>query len=223
MSDSIIIQRPDGQAGQLFLLFHGSGSSARDMEPVGAWLANEFPIAFIVSVNAPLRADIGLGYQWFSVAGINESERKARVKAAMPQFLDTIKHWRIESGVAPAATAIIGFSQGAIMALETSSLEEHIAGRLVAIAGRFAGLPPHARSDTTLHLIHGKQDPVIPYQLTIEAAEHIIDLGGDITADIIPFIGHEINEEVMRLMIKRLKSYVPKRMWEEALRSAPRD
>jgi phospholipase/carboxylesterase len=138
----------------------------------------------------------------------------------MPPCLAAIREWQGRAGVEPAATALIGFSQGAVMALESSRDTSPVAGRIVAIAGRFAALPEVAPRDTTLHLIHGKADPVMPYRHTIAAAERLIGLGADATADVLPFVGHAIDEEVVALLIERLKAYIPRRLWEEAMRAA---
>jgi len=67
MLTSITVSRPEGDAQQLMLLFHGVGSDAQDMVPLGEQLAAAFPGAFIVSVQAPERFEFGPGYQWFSV------------------------------------------------------------------------------------------------------------------------------------------------------------
>lgn len=58
---------------------------------------------------------------------------------------------------------------------------------------------------------------MIPYRHAIDAAHRLRDLGGDVTADILPFAGHEINAEMAELVVERLLGHVPKRMWEEAL------
>ena len=50
----------------------------------------------------------------------------------------------------------------------------------------------------------------------------LLQLGADLSADVIPFLGHEISDEVIDLVIQRLCTYVPERTWREALRSAPR-
>jgi phospholipase/carboxylesterase len=67
-----------------------------------------------------------------------------------------------------------------------------------------------------VHLIHGKQDAVIPYAHTVYAAERLVSLDADVTADVLPFVGHEINEEVTALMMERLSTHIPKRLWEAA-------
>ena len=68
--DDLIIQQPAGPAQQLVLLFHGVGSSAQNMLPVGRQLAAAYPNATVISVQAPFASDFGQGWQWFSVAGV---------------------------------------------------------------------------------------------------------------------------------------------------------
>jgi phospholipase/carboxylesterase len=131
-----------------------------------------------------------------------------------------VQAWQREAGVATDAVALIGFSQGGIMALEATRDQAPIAGRVVSIAGRFAQLPSTPNAGTTLHLLHGKLDPVIPYGFTVEAAQHLVRLGGDVTADVIPFVGHQINDEIATLLIERLRGHLPKRTWEAAMRAA---
>jgi phospholipase/carboxylesterase len=131
-----------------------------------------------------------------------------------------IRSWQQRCGVTADRTAFIGFSQGSIMALESCLGSNPPAGRVIAIAGRFAPLPDAVPTSVTFHLLHGKEDPVIPCRHSVEAAQHLLALGGDVTADIEPFAGHEINEDISRLVLQRLTTYVPKRLWDEALRAA---
>lgn len=218
MSDTIIIQQPLHAAQQLLVLHHGVGGTAQDMVPLGQHLATQFPNAFIVSVHAPYASDLGsnsAGAQWFSVQGITDENRPARVAEALPAFLHNLRYWQTTSGVEPTATAVIGFSQGAIMALEAAQAQAGLAARIVALSGRYAQLPEHAPEKTTLHFIHGKDDPVIHYGHCVTAAERLVRLGGDITADVIPFIAHEVNAEVMEKVLERFTGHIPKHKWEE--------
>jgi len=220
MSDSIIVARPQGQPQQLMLLFHGVGASADDMLPLGRALSEEFPDAFVVSVAAPADSGAQGGREWFSVRDIDEQNRPARVDAALPVFIETVRDWQRQAGVDTDAVALIGFSQGGIMALEATREQPAIAGRVVSIGGRFAQLPAAPNAGTTLHLLHGKLDPVIPYGFTVEAAQHLVAIGGDVTADVIPFVGHQINDDVATLLIERLRGHLPRRTWEAALQAA---
>lgn len=216
----IVVQQPAGPAKQLFLLNHGVGATPEGLVPLGQQLAAAFPEALIVSIQAPHASDLGQGYQWFSVRDITEENRPERVAEALPEFVKMVEGWQAQSGVAPDATALVGFSQGAIMALEAAQLEQHLAGRVVALSGRFAQLPKLPHAHTTLHMVHGKSDTVIHYGYTVSGAEHLISLGADVTADVIPFLGHEINDEVVETVVERLLGHLPKRHWVEAHRAA---
>ncbi len=220
MTESIVIQQPNGRAEQLVLLFHGQAETPQAMRPFGERLARQFPNAFIVSVVAPESADGGTGYQWLSELGVDEGDRTSRLTAALPAFLHAVVHWQAVSNLGPVATALIGFSQGAIMALEATHGDNACAGRVVAIAGRFHDLPERAAAVTTVHLLHGKQDAVIPYRHAVEAEQHLLRIGGDVTVDVLSFLGHVLADEFIELTVERLTGYVPRRVWEEAMRVA---
>jgi phospholipase/carboxylesterase len=216
-----VIQHPQPTAAQLILLFHGVGADAQSMRPAGERLAAEFPMAMVVSVAADQPSDISSGFQWFSVAGITEENRAARIAQAMPAFEACVKHWQSVAGVSASATALIGFSQGAIMALEATQRATPLASRVFAISGRFAKLPATAPDDTTIHFLHGKTDAVIPYSHAVSAAHQLRDAGADITAEVLPFIGHEVHPDFVDLVVLKLSTHVHKRLWAEALKQAP--
>lgn len=218
--EALIIQQPSGAARQLVLLFHGLGASEEDLRPVGERLAAEYPEALVVSLRAPHPTNFGCGYQWFSVAGIDDAKRVERVAAEMPLFVAVIRQWQRDTNLGPEATVLVGFSQGAVMVLEaaTQAGDDVLAGRVVALAGRYARLPETNPGGTTLFLVHGKADEVIHYGFTVEAAKHLAALGADVVADVIPFLGHGIDAEVLELVAKRLRTHVPKRHWEAAMR-----
>lgn len=220
MSETIEIQRPEGAAQQLMLLQHGLGSTPQALLPLGQRLAQDFPHALVISVQAPQASDLGEGYQWFSVRGMTDESRPARVAEAMPAFMAMVHDWQRQSGVGPEATALIGFSQGAIMSLEATQRPELLVGRVVALSGRFATLPRAPHPHTTVHLVHGKSDSVIHYGYTVTGAERLIRLGADVTADVLPFLGHEINDLVVETLMKRLLGHVPQRYWKDLHRAA---
>jgi phospholipase/carboxylesterase len=216
MAEHVLVQNPAGGAKQLMLLFHGVGATAQDLLPLGARLAQAFPEAYIVSVQAPYPSDLGQGFQWFSVRDITEENRPARVAEVLPQFVALVEDLQRQTGVGPEATALFGFSQGGIMALEASQLPQHLAGRIVALAGRFAQLPQTPHALTTLHMLHGKEDAVIHYGYTVTAAQHLVNLGADVTADVLPFVGHSVSDDMLDLLVERLQGHVPKRLWDAA-------
>ena len=218
---AIVVQQASGQLQQLFLLAHGFGANAADLVPLAERIAKAFPHSTVVSIEAPLPAGNAGGFQWFPLAEISETNRVERIGGALPGFCAEVRAWQRDTGATPAVTALVGFSQGAMMALESTSGAEAIAARVVAISGRFAALPDQVPEQATIHLLHGKEDPIVPYRHAIDAAHRLLALGGDVTTDIVPFIGHEIDDELVDLLLQRLRSHVPKHIWREAMRDVP--
>jgi phospholipase/carboxylesterase len=207
MHDAVIIQQPAAMGAglqELLLLFHGVGASAQDLEPLGQFLARGRPQAWIISVQAPLASDGGRGWQWFSVSGITEANRPARIVEAMPRFVEAVAHWQRQAGIDAASTTLIGFSQGAIMALEATQQARMLAGRIVAIAGRFARTPRRTPPGTLLHLMHGDEDRVIPMALASDAAATLRSMDASVTIDVIPGLGHGIDARVLKRIAARL-------------------
>ena len=197
MPPSIVIQKPAGATNQLILLFHGVGSNAQDLVPVGKQFAAKFPNSMVVSLEGLNPSDFGQGRQWFSVAGITEESRPARVAAAMPAFQALIQQLQKVSGVAANKTTLIGFSQGSIMALESTQRAPTLASHVIAFSGRFASAPEKAPAGTAIHLIHGDADPVIPVENSRSAARLLQALGANVSLDIEPGMGHSIDARML--------------------------
>jgi len=214
--DYFVVQSPEKPAQQLLLLFHGVGDNAANMGQIGRWFAPIFPDALIVSVGGiePCGPN---GRQWFSVQGVTEENRQARIDAIMLTFIETVRYWQKQSGVSGTATALIGFSQGAIMSLESVKAQPGLASRVIAFNGRFATLPKTSTTSTTIHLIHGGEDRVIELSHAIAAQEALIREGGDVTLDIVDELGHAIDDRSMQFALDHLRFTVPKHYFDEAL------
>ena len=204
MIASIVVQKPAGEAHQLILLFHGVGSNAQDLVPVGQQFATKFPDALVLSLEGLQPSDFGQGRQWFSVAGVTEENRPGRVAAAMPAFRSLIQGLQKESGITAAATTLIGFSQGSIMSLESTQTQPTLAAHVIAISGRFASAPKHAATGTSVHLIHGDADQVMSVESSRSAAKQLQALGVPVTLDIEPGMGHGINAHMLSAALARL-------------------
>lgn len=210
----VIVQQPATTA-QLFLLYHGVGDNPDSMGEIGNWFARTFPDALVVSVGSP-----GAGRQWFGETDLHDQTVQQRVDAAMPQFVESVRHWQKKSGVRPEATALIGFSQGGSMVLEGIKAHPDLAGRAVVFNGRFITLPEKASTRTTIHLIHGDYDEQIPLYHAQQAEHRLTACGGDVTLDIVDDLEHAIDHRSMELALNHLRYTVPKRYFDEALSGA---
>jgi len=210
----VIVQQPATTA-QLLLLYHGVGDNPDSMGEIGNWFARTFPDALVVSVGSP-----GTVRQWFGETDLHDQTVQQRVDAAMPQFVESVRHWQKKSGVRPEATALIGFSQGGSMVLEGVKAYPNLAGRAVVFSGRFITLPEKASTRTTIHLIHGDYDEQIPLHHAQQAEQRLTACGGDVTLDIVDDLAHAIDHRSMQLALNHLRYTVPKRYFDEALSGA---
>lgn len=211
-----------GRPEQLMILLHGWGASAADMAPLARTLQREFPQAALLAPEGFEPVDSGLaGRQWFSLAGITEDNRAARVAAVLPRLADWLRAAQAATGLGPAATALVGFSQGAILSLELVQRHDGIAGRVLSFSGRYATLPEQALAHTTLHFFHGATDTVIPAMQSRLAMERLATLQGDATIDIAAGVGHELPDELVQCALQRLRTHIPHRTWVAAMGAVP--
>ena len=207
-AQNLIIQQPAEPATELVLLLHGVGATAESMAAVGQCLAARNRRALVVSLAGLDPSDISDGRQWFSIQGVTEANRQGRVDQAMPRFMAAIAQWQKTTGIPASHTTLVGFSQGAIMALEASKLAPAPAHRIVAIAGRYASLPAHAPA-ATVHLLHGTADTVMPVALSEAAAHHLAHLGAQVTLDVAPGVGHMPHPVLLTALGQHWRSPAP--------------
>lgn len=215
-----------GRPEQLLLLLHGVGDRAAGLGSLAQALRRAFPQAAVLSFDGvePFDGDpLGLtgGRQWFSRLGLTHENRPERVRAVLPQLAALVRGAQQKIGVGPAATALVGFSQGALCALELAQAEDGLAGRVLSFAGRYATLPDRALQHTTLHFFHGSADAVIPADHARAAMQRIAELQGDATIDIAEGVGHELPIALVNRAIERLRTHIPHRTWAAALGAVP--
>ncbi|KND17263.1 hypothetical protein ADZ37_19325 [Pannonibacter phragmitetus] len=170
------------------IFLHGVGGTGAAMRPLAEALALPQPVAF---PDGPRPFDMGLGRQWFSVKGVTEANRPGRVAEVLPAFARMI-----ESLGDPRDSLLIGFSQGAIMALHAVAAGLPVAG-VIALSGRLAG-PVDLRSDwPPITMIHGADDPVIPLAAARATEAWLHDVGAAPRLTVFDGLGHSIDARVL--------------------------
>lgn len=195
---------PHGKQGKppmnsLVIFLHGVGSRGADLAPLGhAWQAL-LPEASFVAPDAPQPFDRGgPGRQWFSVSGVTEANRPQRIVAAREAFDGTL--WPIirQAGFTDRLerVALVGFSQGAIMALDALASGRWPVAAVVAFAGRLASPEPLAPATVTKALlVHGTRDQVMPVVESERAMTRLAKAGVTIELHLSPGEGHTVSAE----------------------------
>jgi len=213
---------PGTDVQQLFVLLHGVGGTPEGLEPLGLALRVAFPGAVVLIPEGFEPYDGGgAGRQWFSARDVDDRTRVQRVAQAMPALVDYVRAAQHRLKLRASDTALVGFSQGAIMALEAVQTQERLAGRVLAFAGRYAQLPTSAPPYTTIHLLHGAADAVMPVAHAQDAQKRLAALHGDCTIDVAWRVGHELHPALIQRAIVRLQTCVPLRSWEAAMQGDP--
>jgi len=187
----------------LVIFLHGVGSCGADMIGLGRHWAEALPDTGFAAPDGPDPFDMyaqASGRQWFSVKGVTADNRAQRLVEAREAFDATLHAVMAERGIDdPARVALVGFSQGAIMALDAVVSGRWPVAAVVAYSGRLSSPLPWMPAPTPIRLVHGDQDEVIPFAETLEAAERLTAVGLSADAHILKGLGHSINAPGSRL------------------------
>ncbi len=92
-------------------------------------------------------------------------------------------------------TMVIGFSQGASVALELAFGEPACAGLVIGYAARLYRLPTaDDRVAARIRLVHGGSDSVVPASYGEAAYRRLRGIGADVTLDLLPEEGHAVGQ-----------------------------
>lgn len=214
--DPVVLVPANQRAQVLFVLLHDDAASPDQLDALKNALLQAFPQAALALLYGSL-ASAANRHHWFDQDGLNEDNYVGRVESAMPRLVAHIQWVQKQLQLTGEVTALCGFGQGATVALEAALAHAGLAGRVLAFSGCHARLPGAVSQATTLHLLHGSDDPVIPQDAMKAVHAHVSDLGGDATLDIASGVGHELHPALVQQAVHRLQTYVPLRSWKEAM------
>jgi phospholipase/carboxylesterase len=195
-----------GQAKRLVVFLHGYGADGNDLIEIGRAWQDMLPDTAFVSPHAPNPCgQAPMGREWFPLTFRNPDERWTGCNAASPalnQFLDAELARR---KLPPSALALVGFSQGTMMALHTGLRRAAAPAAIVGYSGMFVlpGTSPDAvatevKSKPPVLLVHGDQDELIPVTALLMGSQALAALEVPVEWHISPGVGHGIDQEGLR-------------------------
>ena len=196
-----------GPARQLVVLLHGYGADGNDLIEIGRAWQPLLPHAAFVSPHAPRPCgQAPVGREWFPLTFRDPDERWLGVNTAAP-MLDRFLDAELARLALPgSALALVGFSQGTMMALHVGLRRPTAPAAIVGYSGIFVlpnGGTPEAvaaqiKSRPPILLLHGEQDDLIPVEALFQATQALAALDVPVEWHISPDIGHGIDEEGLR-------------------------
>lgn len=205
--------RIGGAPRQLVVLLHGLGADGRDLLGLAPALAERLPRAAFHAPDAPHPCDMAAyGRQWFSLQDRRPQamlQGAARAAPALDAFVDALL---ARYGLGDDRLALVGFSQGTMMALHAALRRPRPAAAVLGYAGALVGaelLAAEARSRPPVMLVHGDADDVVPVGAMFLAVEGLGVAGVPVQWVLRPGLPHSVDPEGLEIGGRFLGSVLP--------------
>ncbi len=204
-SEVIRAGAPLGAARAAMVLVHGRGASAEGM----LGLADAFEAPDVAYVAPQARSGIWYPYSFMAPVSQNEPHLSAALKTLSEVVGDVERQ-----GVPSERIVLLGFSQGACLALEFAARNARRYGGVVALSGGLIGPEGTPRNysgslaATPVFLGCSDVDSHIPLERVHESTGVLTRLGGNVTEIIYPGMSHTIVQDEVDHVKKILQGVV---------------
>jgi phospholipase/carboxylesterase len=185
------------KARSLVILLHGLGADGEDLIELAGHLGQALPDTAFVAPNAPEPCDMApFGYQWFSLQERTPAVMAAGADQAAPVLTGFIEAELAAHGLEASRLALLGFSQGTMMALHVGLRLASAPAGIVGFSGALVAperLAAERRAAPPVLLIHGDADPIVPFQAMAVAADGLAAAGVEVATIRRPGLGHGID------------------------------
>jgi len=163
---------------QAIILCHGYGGDGRDISMLATNWQRFLPEAVFLCPNAPEVCTVNpLGYQWFDMTIENDEtilEKSLVAEKKLNTFLDQVlDNFQLDT----KNLALVGFSQGSMMIIQTALKKKEQINCLVAYSGKIINkqhLSGNIVSRPKIFLIHGDKDTIISPSYLLESKEFLV-------------------------------------------------
>lgn len=207
---------PSG-ADAAVVFLHGYGADGADLLGLADPLAPHLPGVAFHAPDAPERSvNNPFGYQWFPIPWLDGSS-EAQARDAMARSVDLLDDWLdkvlADEGLTADRMVVLGFSQGTMMALHVLPRRDTAVAGIVGFSGRLLApdlLAAEARVKPPVLLLHGDQDPMVPFQDMQVAGEALEQAGFAVYGHVMKGTGHGISPDGLSVALSFIKDRLGK-------------
>lgn len=186
---------------QLVVFLHGYGTNGDSLMHLGEQWSDALP-------DAEFKAPHGLesfegsssSYRWFPWIDFEAENVRPGLEKSAAQLAKILSGWLDERSLTTNDLAIVGFSQGMMVALE---LMFHLSGIRAIIGYSGAFYPPSIRTLSVqrpnILLVHGDADSGVPYSFMLRAGQELHHLGLNPQLETRPGLNHCIDQKGIQL------------------------
>lgn len=198
-----------GPVRQLVVLLHGVGANGNDLAELIPYVAPALPDAAFIAPDGPFPYDMApFGRQWFSLADRSVAALAAGIQATAPLLDAFLDQQLARFGLSDGDMALVGFSQGTMMALHVAPRRERAAAAVVGFSGAVVApetLGQELRSRPRVLLVHGDADDVVNPACLAHAEQSLSAVGVPVLTDLRPGLGHSIDGPGLGLAVAFLR------------------
>ncbi len=185
----------------MVILLHGYGASGDDLIDLALSWQDSLPHTLFWAPHAPHTCDMNpCGYQWFGLQDLSPFNLRKGLDACTPTIASAIQAELTKHQLSPTNLILVGFSQGAMLALDLMFYLPGLKG-LIGYAGAF--VPPLNATLPSVKpavlLVHGMADTVVPFPALGAAQAALNALGATPTIHAIPHLAHGIDAQGIHL------------------------
>ncbi|MBY0291722.1 MAG: prepilin peptidase [Alphaproteobacteria bacterium] len=214
----------------IVVLIHGYGADGDDLLSLGKAWASFLPNTLFVAPHGPSPSELNpYGKQWFGLGDWNLNKistppQTARmlkeVQSLTPSFNRYLDELLKAEGLPPEKLALVGFSQGAMLALHIA-LHRPLCAGVVAYSGAFLNDPTEViMARPSVLLVHGMDDQLLPPFFSQAAEEGLKHLHVPVTLTLLPGLEHGIDGRALGMggafLKDRFHDKAPSGLWEQA-------
>ena len=205
----------------IVVLIHGYGSHGRDLLSLGHAWTHYLPHTLFVAPDGPAPSKRNpFGNEWFGLDDWDPSQKLTEEQIARmvkdiqilaPSFNRYLDNLLTTHNLPPEKLAIVGFSQGAMVALHLGLQRPQCAG-VIAYSGAFLDDPEQEKvAHPPVLLVHGLDDDVVPSYSSELAEGHLHHLHVPVTLCLLPRLNHGIDKKGLELGRAFLKDHLDKK------------
>lgn len=211
LKDYRIAPTKNGKPGHAVIFLHGVGDSGMGgLLSIGQMWRQELPDTEFLCPDAPFPFDMApVGFQWFSLQDFSQESILRGAKMAAPILNDYIDHVLATRDLPANRLALVGFSQGTIMALYVAPRRPDPIAGIVGYSGLLIGhetLATEKKSSPPVLLIHGTLDETVPFSYMKLSEKALHAAGIPAASQDCPALGHSIDDKGLAAGLQFLKT-----------------
>lgn len=197
--DALRRDATSGKPEWLVVFLHGYGSNGADLMTFADYWQGSMPSVAFVAPDGPHEAGEG-GFRWIEKRRAGDPKLYDDAVEVAPQLHAFIDAELARLSLDPSRLALVGFSQGTVMALHLGLRRAVAPAAVLGFSGGLVGaekLSAEITSKPPIMMVHGEQDELAPLYGMMASVKAMADAGVVCQGVPLPGLGHAVNADAL--------------------------